>query len=251
MFYLKKVLTPFVLPPGIFIVLLMAAGVWRVYRRRGKSAAVALILAGLMWLSALTPVANFLLGPLENRYGVPAAAAGDVIILLGGGINHRVPDMSGVGAPSDGMLARIVTAVRLHSRLGLPIIISGGKVYGSVGAEAPIVRRFLVDLGIDPQRIIMESRSRDTFENAVYTKKICSRHGFVRPILITTAFHMPRSVMLFEKAGLNVIPFPTGFKTATDPHYGWQDLLPSAGAMRLLASAGHEYLGLLYYRLVL
>jgi uncharacterized SAM-binding protein YcdF (DUF218 family) len=251
MFYLKKVLTPFVLPPGIFIVLLMVAGIWRLYRRRGKSAAVALILAGLMWLSALTPVANLFLGSLEDRYGMPTAAAGDVIILLGGGINDRVPDMSGIGAPSDGMLARIVTAVRLHNRLGLPIIISGGKVYGSVSAEAPVVRRFLIDLGIDPQRIIVESRSRDTYENVKYTRQICKRHGFVRPILITTAYHMPRSVMLFEKAGLDVLPFPTGFKTAPDPHYGWQDFLPSGGAMRLLANAMHEYLGLLYYKLVL
>jgi len=251
MFYLKKLTAPFVLPPGIFIGVLLVVGFWRLYRRRWQSAAWALGLGIMMWSTAIVPVAHLLAHSLEKRYPVPEKVQGDVIILLGGGINDRVPDMTGVGTPSNGMLARIVTAVRLQKRLDLPVIISGGKVYESVSNMAPIVRRFLIDLGVDSRQIMIESRSRDTFENAGYTKAICRRQGFSKPILITSALHLSRAVMLFEHVGLKVIPFPAGFTTRTDPGYAWQDFRPSASSMVLLAGAIHEYLGIFYYKLVL
>ena len=251
MFYLKKLMAPFALPPGIFIGVLLVVGFWRLYRRRWHSAAWALGLGIMMWLTAVVPVAHLLAHSLEKRYPVPEKVQGDVIILLGGGINDRVTDMTGVGTPSDGVLARIVTAVRLQKRLDLPVIISGGQVYQTISAEAPIVRRFLIDLGVDSRQIMIEPRSRDTFENAGYTKAICRRQGFNKPILITSALHLPRAVMLFEHVGLKVIPFPAGFKTRSNPQYGWQDFRPSADSMGLLGGAMHEYLGIFYYKLVL
>ena len=251
MFYLKKLMAPFALPPGIFIGILIVAGLWCLYRRRWQSAAWSLGLAVMIWLTALQPVAHLLARGLEKQYSIPDAVQGDVIILLGGGINDRVADLTGIGTPSNGMLARIVTAVRLQKRLDLPVIISGGKVYESVSNMAPIVRRFLIDLGVDSRQIIIENRSRDTFENARYTEATCRRHGFIKPILITSALHMPRSMMMFQNTDLKVIPFPAGFTTRTDPGYAWQDFRPSASSMVLLAGAIHEYLGIFYYKLVL
>lgn len=251
MFYLKKLTAPFAMPPGIFISILTIVGIWCLYRKRWKAAAWALGLGLLIWLTALQPVAHLLARGLEKQYGIPKAVQGDVIILLGGGINEGVTDMTGIGTPSEGMLARIVTAVRLQKRLELPVILSGGKVYSSSSDMAPILRRFLIDLGVDSRQIIIENRSRDTYENAGYTESICRRHGFLKPILITSALHMPRSVMMFEKTELQVIPFPAGFRTRPNPSYAWQHFRPSSGSMNLFAAAMHEYLGILYYKLIL
>ena len=94
-----------------------------------------------------------------------------MIILLGGGIIDKVPDLSGFGIPSDDMLGRIVTAVRLQKKLHVPIIVSGGKVYKRGSAEAHIVKRFLVDLGVAESRIIVEDKSRNTFKKEKYRCK--------------------------------------------------------------------------------
>lgn len=89
-----------------------------------------------------------------------------------------VPDLSGEGVPASQAYPRIVTAVRLHRRLGLPVIVSGGRIRAEDTPEAVIVKRFLVDLGVAESQVILEERSRDTHENAVFTKAVCEREGF-------------------------------------------------------------------------
>lgn len=174
---------------------------------------------------------------------------GDVIVLLGGGVHDRVPDLTGTGAPAEEMMVRIVTAVRLQRQLDLPVIVSGGVVYTDRAAEAPIVRRFLLDLGVPDKRIILEMKSRDTMENARFSREIMKKHGFNRPILVTSAFHMRRSIEAFKRAGIMVTPLPAGFKANQEAPYIWADFLPDAGALHGTATVLKEFLGLLFYRL--
>ena len=87
-------------------------------------------------------------------------------MLLGGGVYGGAPDVRGVGFPSEEMLPRIVTAVRLQRRLGVPVVVSGGKVFDHSFAEAPVIGRVLADLGVPPGKVVLEGRSRDTSENA-------------------------------------------------------------------------------------
>lgn len=247
MFLLKKILTPFLLPPGIFIVILLCSGLWFLYRKQRKAGLLNLTIGLALWLFAILPVSNVLMHGLESKYHLPKDAQGDVIILLGGGVYYGVPDLSGVGAPSEDMLSRIVTAVRLQKKLNVPVIISGGVVFSGHASEALIGKRFLVDLGVPADKIVMEENSRDTLENTRYTKEICERHQFKKPLLITSAYHMERAVWSFQKIGLEVTPFPANFHTHEGGQYSWHDFLPRD--LRSAYTALHEYLGLLFYKL--
>ena len=248
MFFVKKLVSPFLLPPGIFIVLLLglATLLWR--KRRRGTALLNFLLGILLWSVASAPVADRLLQGLEKGLTIPRPLQGDVIVLLGGGINDEVPDLTGKGAPTDEMLGRVVTAVRAQRELKVPIIVSGGTVFAGMSAEAPVVRRFLIDLGVPEQQILVEIKSRDTMENARYCRQMADQYGFRRPLLVTTAYHMRRSLMAFKRAGMPVTPLPAQFSTAPGRPRIWTDYLPSAGSLHASAKAIHEYLGMLFYR---
>ena len=250
MFVVKKIISAFLLPPGIFILLLGVAGVILIKRKKRIAGLFNLAMAVSVWALATAPVADRIMAPLEMPFADIQKPSGDVIVVLGGGIYGEVPDLSGKGAPSAGMLPRIVTAARLQRRLKVPIIVSGGRVYRQVNSEAAIAKRFLTDLGVPGQMVILEEKSRDTYENAIHTKEICRKRGFNNPIVLTSAYHLKRALTLFERAGLDVTGFPADFRTAAGRRYGWQDFLPSTGGLDNTHDALHEYLGLLYYRLV-
>lgn len=248
MFILKKILTPFLMPPGIFIVLLICSGVWFSLRKQWKAGFLNCLIGIFMWALSLSPISDIMFRGLESDFKIPKNLHGDVIILLGGGVSDKAPDLTGVGTPSGEMLERTVTAVRIQKRLNVPIIVTGGVVFKGRAAEAPIVKRFLVDLGVPSERVIIEDKARDTIENAKYSKEICERNGYKNPILVTAAYHMKRAVLSFKKVDMDVLPFPVGFKTWDNKRYGWESYLP--GGFGDTNSAIHEYLGLLFYKIV-
>jgi uncharacterized SAM-binding protein YcdF (DUF218 family) len=249
MFAIKKIITSFLIPPGIVIIILAATGIWSWRRNQRLCALLYSAIAAVLWCVSAGPVSDVLMRRLEAGLTVPAHARGDVIILLGGGLNEGVPDLTGSGAPSEDMLARLVTAVRLQRQLDIPVIISGGHAYAGRSAEAPVVRRFLIDLGVQEKKILLESRSRDTMENATYSREILRQRGFTRPLLVTSAYHMRRSIEAFRLAGISVTPVPAQFSTGGNLPHIWADFLPDSGALHSSAKALKEYLGLLFYRL--
>jgi uncharacterized SAM-binding protein YcdF (DUF218 family) len=244
MFVFKKLITPFLLPPGIFIVILIFSGL--LFLKKSRKAGILNIFIGIsIWLLSIGPVSDNLMKGLENDLTMPANPRGDVIILLGGGVYDGVKDLTGVGAPSEDTLARIVTAARLQKRLRVPVIVSGGTVFPWRKAEAPVDRRFLMDLGVPGDKILMDDMSRDTLENARYVKEICKKRHFTSPILITSAYHMKRALLGFRDLNLDATPVPSNFKT-WDRKYGWADYLP--GDLRSSMIACREYVGLLYHK---
>jgi uncharacterized SAM-binding protein YcdF (DUF218 family) len=246
----KSILTGFLVPPGLFVTAAVVAAFFRA--RRGKAGSGAMLaLAALVWLSSNGYVADRLMAGLEAGASLPSDPQGDVIVLLGGGLSEGAPDLSGIGSPSDEMMGRIVTAARLQKRLGLPVLISGGRSFGGRAPEAPVVRRVLADLGVPAERIVVEERSRDTFENAAFTRRILDRYGVRRAILVTSAFHMRRARFLFEREGITVVPFPASFRTWKGKRFGWPDFVPSAHCMGDVSAAMKEYLGLAWYRTTL
>ena len=247
-FYLKKVGGALLLPPGILILLLIYSAVRLFKKGYVRAGIINTILATLTYTISIGPVADGLLRGLEGGLEIPEDPKGDVIVVLGAGMVDGAPDFTGKGRPSREAIARIVTAVRLYRRLDLPIIVSGGRIFTDE-SEAVLMGRFLRDLGVPEERIILESNSRDTRENALYTKEICERMGFKRPILITSATHMRRAILSFETAGMEATPFPSHFRVWEGKRYSWLDYLPSAGALEGTSAAMHEYLGLLFYRI--
>ena len=249
MFYIKKIITPFILPPGLFILALIISGTLFIFLRRRKIGIFNLAVGIIFWIFCSTPFSNLLISGLESDFHIPAQVNGDVIILLGGGIIDKAPDFSGYGTPSDRMMGRIVTAVRLQKNLDIPIIISGGKWDKNKSSEAIIVRRFLIDLGVDEDKIIIEEKSKDTYENARFTSEICRRKDYKKVILVTSASHMKRALLSFEKFNIDAVPFPSSFKSKNISSSGWHSYLPRSSRLMLTSDAFHEYLGIFYYRL--
>ena len=242
-FSLKKIIPLFLLPPGIFILALLALG-WHLWRAKKKGSAFCVyLLSLLLWLLSTGFMADKLMGRLEEEFTVPKKPAGDVIVLLGGGINENAPDLTGSGAPLEAMLARMVTAVRLQRQLHLPILISGGGKPGRI-PETRIVRRFLLDLGVADRDILLEDKSRDTTQNARFSKEILKRHNFRHPLLVTSAFHMRRSVEAFKRFDVAVTPVPASFISSPESSAEiWSVFMPQADALctsTTLLSAGWE-----------
>lgn len=249
MFVFKKLITPFLLPPGLFIVFLLFATFWLTRRKNWQGALFTGTAALLLWLAAASPVADRLVAGFENGLSMPRSLHGDVIILLGGGMNEGVRDLTGKGAPSDEMMTRIVTAVRAQRELHVPIIVSAGAVFPERIPEAYVVKRFLYDLGVAKDMVIVEDKSRDTAENAEYTVALCVRHGFRRPLLVTSALHMRRAITSFAVHKMVVLPLPATLENGPPENYIWTDYLPKVSALERISYVFHEYLGLLFYRL--
>ena len=248
MFIFKKILTPFLLPPGIFIICLLFSGVWFLFRKKQKIGIFNIVIGCFMWLLSINPISNLMIRELDSDLHFLNNPKGDVIVLLGRGVYDNAPDLSGIGVPAQSEQSHIITTFKLQQKLEIPIIVSGGKVFKFKKAEAPIMKRFLMDLGIPDDQIILEENSRDTFGNAKYTQKICEKLGFKKPILVTSAYHLKRSVLSFKKVGLNVTPFPSIFPSWREKQYHWDDYL--SGNFNQFSMAFREYLGIVYYRMV-
>ena len=249
MFLLKKLVTPFILPPGFFILVLLLSGAFLIFRHHRKLGIFNLVIGLFFWIFCSAPFANFLIGSLESEFEIPQDINGDVIILLGGGSIDSVPDFSGYGIPTDSMIGRIVTAVRLQKVLDIPIIVSGGKIPKNKSSEALIAKRFLVDLGVEEDQVLIEEKSRDTYENAKHTKEICLKNDFKKPILVTSASHLRRSLLSFRKVGMDIMPYPANFKSKRHNTYQLRHYLPRSSSLSRTSSALHEYLGILFYKL--
>ncbi len=244
---IRRILASFLLPPGILVTAIVAAAAWHFRKGRRLAGAIHLVAGVLSWAVSISPGADMLVRGLEAPFEGIREPHGDVIVLLGGGVRGGAPDLSGTGTPSDEMWARIGTAVRVRERLGVPVIVSGGKVFRGKAAEAPIVARILVDLGVPADRVIVEDRSRDTRENAFCTARIAAHAGFRDPVLVTSAYHMRRAAMEFRRAGFGATPCPAAFRTWAGKRYGPEDLLPDPASLRTSCVAVREYAALLVY----
>lgn len=255
MFFVASKVVWFLLQPSSLLWLTLAAGVALSIKWPAGRTGRRLLVVGVVGLlvCGISPLANVLLAPLENRF--PALQPGEVtapvtgIILLGGGEESFVSEgRPGLALNEAG--DRITEAARLAVRFPqAKLVLTGGS--GRLIAEAsamPDVAQLLVDLGISRQRLIVESASRDTYENAALSLPLMTPRPGEHWLLVTSAHHMPRAVGAFRRLGLDVIAYPVDFRTR-----GTGDmtrLFPSiaAGLMRL-DLAVKEWLGLIAYRL--
>lgn len=243
MLYIVKWIYSWLLPLGSIILVL---GLLAVYQHRRRSAGVKWLCAVGIVLYALSiaPVSNLLLRPLEYRYEQPAVQAlrGDVIILLGGGVQAGVPDVDGEGQLSGAAANRFLTALRLHHMLRLPVLLSGGKVMPGDASESAVAKRMLVSLGAAEAFVYTDEKSRNTAENAAFSKMICDANGWRRPIVVTSAFHMARAVHFFRREGLDITPYPCDYRAGTgmSPY----SFIPQASILADSCLAIKEYAGL-------
>ncbi len=247
-FLLKKIVTVLILPPGIFL-LLLVAGIFFV-KKRFRTFLFGLCL--LLYLLSIEPTKDLLLLPLENRYPAPSLGKmhhASAIVVLGGGALENAPDIDGPGALTGDSLTRVVAAYRLHVHLKKPILVAGGALRGHK-PEAEISRDVLYRLGVRREFVLAESKSRDTKENAQFAGAICKQRNWNRIVLVTSAYHMRRSLMLFHGLLDEIVPCPTDYKTFRGPYTYWS-FFPDASNLTDTAIAVKEYLSILYYKFTL
>lgn len=247
MFGLSKILGFFALPSN-FLFALALAGILLMatrWRRLGQGLAAGAVLG--LAVFGFSPAGNLLIHPLEQRF--PAWQSGgpapDGIVVLGGAVSPDVSQRR--GQPALNEAAERMTAVAKLARdyPNAKIAFTGGS--GSLFSEASEAH-FVADLfesfGISRDRLVLEDRARNTHENAVFTKRLVDPKPGQRWLLVTSAFHMPRSVGLFRRAGFAVEAYPVDFRTR-----GRDDLTTPFGSLAAgLArsdAAMHEWAGLL------
>lgn len=250
MIYIKKIIYSFISPPGMLILLLLLFSLWLYkVRQERKGAAILLGLTLMFYAASTSLMGGLLLHSIEYQYEPPLKPRGDVIIMLGGGAVQGTRDVDGVGSISGSAINRLLTAYELHRKLRIPVIVCGGQVFSDTANEAQIARRKLISLGVSPEMIIMESTSRNTTENAENAKAILLKRHFMRPILVTSAYHMPRAVINFDRVGIQVLPYPTDYCTGSDIGIYANRLSPSSGGLSDTDTVIHEYLGILAIKL--
>lgn len=251
MFFIASKLFWFVAAPTNLFLILSGLGFAALFTRWQKLAR-GLLAAGAAGLVVIgtTPLPRALVRPLENRFAQNMDEATPIagIIVLGGTISSS----RGQVRFTDGAarLTKAVALARLHPEARL--VFSGGsaQLTGTVRrTEADDAAQFFAEMGIAPSRVVLENRSRNTLENARETASLIAPKPGERWLLVTSAYHMPRAMGVFRKAGLDVEAFPVDYHSGGN----WKDFIRPAHRwswnFALADDAAKEWIGLMAYHL--
>jgi len=216
-FYISKLLWFFAAPSNLLVMLVVLGGI--LLRTRFARLGGRLALGGGLALLAIgiLPISSLILLPLENRFP-PAPAdmpAPTGIIVLGGAIDPGVSTARGHTAMTDSGERQLEAAALALRYPNAKLVFTGGPnpfLHGS-GTEAQFAVSQWGSLGIPVDRVIAESASRNTYENAILTRNLVQPNPGERWLLVTSAFHMPRSMGIFRKAGFPVEAYPVDYRT--------------------------------------
>ena len=249
-FYASKILW-LIAEPGNFLLALLGLGLllgWTRWAGRGRR--LVLVAGAGLLLCGFSPLGSLMLTPLEARFAAPPEdmPAPTGILVLGGGIDEALTmERNQVALTESGV--RMTAAVALALRYPQArLVFSGGSaaLLSVKTTESAAARRMWSELGIAPERMIFEDKSRNTFENALFSKEMVQPKAGERWLLVTSAYHMPRSVGIFRKAGFAVTPYPVDYRTRPWPaslHPQWE----SRQNLALVDVATREWMGLAAY----
>lgn len=252
-YYVSKVAWFFATPSNLLLSLILSGVVLALFRRLrtfgiGFAFAMTVVTIGL----GLLPISTHLMVPLEERFppflddGKPV----DGIVLLGGSVEASDSISRGQLVVNESA-ERLIETIRLaHRYPQARILISGGggTVFGDGAREAPIIADYFKNIGIDPARIIVEDRSRTTSENASYSRDLVKPHEGERWLLVTSAWHMPRAIGVFEKVGFAVTAYPVDFRTGGASN-NYRPFAFVSDGLRRLDVGTKEWAGLIGYYL--
>lgn len=250
-FILSKLAWAFLSPANLLVFALLL-GTFLLFRNRIRAAKKVLGTTAVLGFALMAfPLSDYLMQPLESRFAKPAVLPEKVdgIIVLGGGedlkrsLSWQVAEL-GLGGD------RYIGAAHLASLYPeVPVIFTGGsnliRLQDS-GKEGQMAEHLLSTVGIAPTRLIVESQSRNTYENFVHTKPLLPKANG-RYLLVTSAFHMPRAVGLARQQQIEVIPYPVDYRSNSAAYRQVDfDLFDH---LKALEPAWHEWIGLIVYHL--
>jgi len=250
--FVTNFIAAFLLPP-LSLLLVLALGLFLLYRRRKYAKPLLLAAFGLLWLASTPYFAEGALHLLEARTAALGSQhlnkqpqAADAIVILGGGTYFHAPEYAGQDTVNEQTLLRLRYGARLQRETGKPILVTGGKPLGNQLSEAQQMRASLEQDFRVPVRWI-EDASDNTFENARYSFQTLQKAGIKKIYLVTHAWHMPRSADVFRRAGFEVVEAPTAFTTRY--RVDLMAFLPRAESLRDSKIFVHEVIGLLWYQI--
>jgi len=227
-FMLKKMFSVILMPFSIGLILVVIALVLLYFNKVKKAKKYLKISLIWMLLISWAPVGDLMLKPLESAYPKLEIMPKNIeyILLLGGDRDKRAWE-----------------ALRLYQKIpNVKIITSGFSLHDSI-SDAEKTANKLIESGIPKEKLLMQEFAKTTFEEAQWMKKRVGEQPF---ILITAAYHMPRTMALFKKAGLNAIAAPADFNRPSED--GILSILQSK-QLQKTEHAWHEYLGMIIYKL--
>lgn len=222
-FVASNILAVFIYPLSLSFFLLISAIVLSYFR---KKLFRTFLLSGIiiLFIFSIRPTSDFLLRPLERNYVVDedGTFSADAIVVL------------------DGPGNRYIKGVSLFYKKAAPLIIMSG------GEKAILMKKIATECGVSADKIITEEESRNTRENALYTKQVLNEINAKKVILVTSAFHMPRAYAVFKKIDVDAVPVASNFIIKPKP-YDPFSFIPNVGDLRNSTFAIKEYVGIIIY----
>jgi uncharacterized SAM-binding protein YcdF (DUF218 family) len=250
-FWLKKLLGYLLMPVPVCLALAVA-GVSLLWWTRRRRLGLALVSAATVLLLLFSNImfSQWLVRPLENKFpAIPELRAGEplpaalaacrYVVVLGSG-NANTPGRSSLNLLSRSAQARLTEAVRILRFLPEAKLVLSGPAVRDWPSHATMMSRAALSLGLEPGRIQLIEKVRDTEDESLAVRNELGDAPFA---LVTTAWHMPRSVALFRHAGLNPVPCPTDFTAQDDGEFHFSDLLWDTSSIDRSTAAVHERLG--------
>lgn len=238
-------------PGNVLTILLLfgsIAAMSRFYGTQSFGRRLTFLIALIFFGIALLPVGDLLLQPLENRFPPEKPDHVDGIIVLGGDENPRLSDERGQPIAFTSMLRYMRVAIEARKYPDATLLFSGGSglvvPYGKV-KDFEVAREAMADMGVPVERMKFENKSRNTYENAMMSAQILHPAPAQKWLLITNAWHMPRAMECYRKAGFNVYADPAGYLSGTEQVPPIQFNLEENLLKTTLAV--HEYFGLAAY----
>ncbi|TPK70405.1 YdcF family protein [Mesorhizobium sp. B2-4-15] len=248
-FYLSKVFWFFIQPLNLAIFLLLAGLLAALFGRRRLAGTSSVLAFLILALSAWTSLGAMMLNPLEERFPRPPLPEKvDGIVVLGGGFEGAINLVRGgyeLSTSGDRMVETAILARRFPQA---KVVVSGGNgsLFLDGEGDADTAPRLLGPLGVSADRLVLEDKSRNTYENAVFSRKLVDPKPGETWLLVTSAFHMPRAKALFDKAGFPTIPWPVDYRTSGKEGVGpFRD--NAADSLQNTTMAIREWTGLFAY----
>lgn len=247
-FFFSKILTLFLFPLPLTIIIGILTSFFLV--KKWKSRLFYMFPFLFLWFFSTNFTAGILMEPLEDAY--PPIAKNELpevenLVVLGGMVNNltRYPGNAELNGSAD----RITESILIYKlKKAKKIIYTGGSgsLFFNEVKESDLALNFLLSFDVPKEDIILETESRNTRENAIYTTNLLNNKD--DPIiLVTSAFHMRRSIREFENLGYKVIPYPTDYKTVSGNIGIWESFTPKSGALETTTVAIKEWIGIFAY----
>lgn len=248
-YYLSKIFGFFIQPLNLTIFLLLAGLIAGMIGRRRLAVTGSALAFLILALSAWTSLGAMMLNPLEERFQRPPLPQKvDGIVVLGGGFEGAINLVRGGYELSSGGDRMVETAILARRFPQAKVVVSGGNgsLFLDGEGDADTAPRLLGPLGVSADRLILEDKSRNTYENAVFSRQLVEPKPGETWLLVTSAFHMPRAKALFDKAGFPTVPWPVDYRTSGKEGVGlFRD--NAADSLENTTTAIREWIGLFAY----